>query len=157
MSNPNDYRDRQFDVAVLQSEGSGQVPISLFGDEAAGQVFTGIYRLVQSWLMRLLTIKGSMPYLPDEGCEFLQDAMTGRWYDEESVRDSFEAAALEIARQFENEQEELTEDEQLDKAELTDVAMTSDGKVSLYITISSKAGESRSLIAPLRVSPIVTG
>lgn len=150
-----DFQGRTFDLAAVQLKlGQTYTPMELFGTDAAGQVYTGILRLVQSWVMRLLTIQGSMPYAEDEGCSFLADAVEGKWLDEESVRESFDLAVADIQEQFEQEQEDLSEDEQLDYVELLDVQIDEERNVRLSVQIVSKAGESREVVLPLTVSPI---
>jgi hypothetical protein len=118
-----------------------------------GSVVTGILKLVQRYMVTLLTERGSLQYLPTVGSDFLLDAKLGRWRTVADVRQSFSSANLDVGRQL--LQAQLSSDpadEVFAGAVLKSVVMTADS-VSIILTIKSAAGSAVTFIAPVSVTP----
>jgi hypothetical protein len=147
-----DYIGRTVDLSIFQGsrpEGDVLLDQSLVGDTDSGAAITGINKLAQRFLIRLLTEKGSIPYLPNEGSEFMYEARTGHFQVVSDVYAAFSASVVDIRRSF--LAEEITgepADEQFEKAELLNVTL-SGGEASVLIKLTSRAGTSREYIAPL--------
>jgi len=150
------YVGRDFDLGAFQGfEASGTFPwyqaLAQPGD--SGVVVAGIELLSQRFLLELLTETGSLVYLPTRGCGFMSDARSGRWRTPADVEQSFHSALLDVKR---NLQQEETTSDPLDEcyasASLQGVTVAS-GLVTLSIALLSQAGTSRTVFAPLPLTP----
>jgi hypothetical protein len=149
-----DYAGRTADVLAFYgaAPGTGDVLLvqSLAGN-GSGAIVAGIQKLVQRFLVTLLTEMGSWQYFPAMGSGFLTDARRNYWRTVADVRQSFAAALLDVARQLQNE--ELPgdpPDECYGSATLLSVLLTP-GSVNLRIQLTSLAGTSYQFIAPIDV------
>lgn len=150
-----DYAGRLVDLSLYHNvptvEGVEQLLDPSFIGDGRGTIVTGIQKLAQRFVRRLLTITGSGLYDPDEGCEFLSDAVRGSWRSEADVFLSFSIAKEKLSDQFALERADTDPaDEVFDTAELLSVTIN-DVNVSLRIQVTSAAGESRTIISPLPV------
>jgi hypothetical protein len=120
----------------------------------SGALIAGVEKLVQRFILELLTELGSLVYLPERGCVFLLEARSGQWRTPADVEGSFNRSKLTIRRNLLGDELETDpDDERFADAELTSVALTGD-KATLHISISSLAGSDRTFLLPLRVSTI---
>lgn len=153
MSDAVKYVNRTADILAYQvdpSDGMQEAVQSLTGDgQHSGKITTGVQKLAQRFLLELLTERGSMPYNPERGCGFLTDARRGVFQSQLDVFTSFSSALVDIRRNL--RLEELAsdpEDEKYASAEITQVIF-SPGFAAVYVKISSVAGSTRTVIAPL--------
>lgn len=158
MSAYQDYVGRLNDVMVFQGVASTQKtnPVlleqALAAESEGGRICTGIQKLAQLTLLRLMTIRGSKPYEPTLGCFFLYDASVGNWRTVGSVRSSFAAAMIDVRRQMLDLREEDTPlDEVFDTLVLDSVTFEGMGKVRLVLTLTSLAGTPVTFIAPITI------
>jgi len=157
---PSQYIGRTFDLLVLQGAtraGSAQLQHTIFGEESSSEVCTGVQKLAQRWAMKFLTIAGSMPYLPDEGTDFVRLLQQGLLRDEAEALAAFTIAAVQVRTSMQAEEDSSMDDEdRMDTATLKRLALSNQW-VSLTVEIYSLAGTSREVILPIPYLPIRTG
>lgn len=152
------YQDRRIDVLVFQSQPDADVQLQqLFSPENGGEVVTGAIKLAQRWLLEFLTIRGSMPFLPERGSSFIAAARQGRLRTEADVLAEFDFAADEIRQSLiAEEPADMPDDERYGNVTLDQLLLTEDAGLALRITILSVAGAARSVILPIPVSTLAT-
>lgn len=150
-----DYAGRRVDVLALrgaQEMGEVQLQQTLFDEESAGEICTGIQKLAQRWTVEFLTEAGSMRFLPNRGCRFMTDVRFGRMHTEVDVETSFLFSMVPVGRNLQNEEdEEMAADERFASAELLAIVIQP-GYLSLSVKINSQAGTSRKVILPLAIT-----
>lgn len=154
-----DYAGRYIDVMAYQgvrTGGDNQLAMSLAATDDGGKICTGAQKLAQRFVLRLFTQRGSMPYRPDEGCDFMTRLLAGQLRTSLDVYAEFGAAVIDIRKSMRVEETDervtrgITPDpeEIMTSAELTGVRVTP-GNVVMQITITSRAGTSRKIILPI--------
>jgi hypothetical protein len=154
MSSVADYVGRTFDVLVFHGVTPGRevaVKQTLYPDDLGGYIVTGIEKLVQQFLLILLTELGSVTHLPIYGTRFMADARSGRWRTAIDVRQSFAAAVVDVKRQLARQETSTTPDDER-FALATLLGITLDGtSVFVSVEVLSVAGLDRKLIVPVAV------
>lgn len=146
------YTGRKTDLLIFQGEiGPDDNQVSLgFGDLT--KVTTGIQKLMQIFAVMFLTEKGSVPYKPKYGTDFITAVRFQRIRDESDVKANFSAAAEAVRRtlSMEANKNKPSDDERLKEAILQKFTLDKlNGKLSLFVKIVSVAGESRELFLPV--------
>ena len=155
----SDYTGRKVDILAFDGAYSDVLfPLeqSLYGKSyASGKVCAGIQKLTQRWLIELLTPLGSLPYLPDRGSNFINQARSGRIRTEADASSAFQFAKEKVATNLINEDNEGTypNDEKYGGADLISIKIETGSKLSLSVRLDSLAGESRIFVVPLTVVP----
>jgi len=150
------YIGRQIDVLAYRgadTTGPGDVllTMAIANEVDGGQITTGIQKLAQDFLIELFTMTGTVACEPTRGCSFMYDAVRGVWRTTTDVFASFAAALIDIENTFaavELANAELQDDEKYASAEMTAVTLTPT-EASVTIKLTSQAGNSRQIIAPL--------
>lgn len=155
------YVGRTIDMTAFQGWELGIGVEALLSQELAtpdvsGAVITGTIKLVQRFLLILLTEAGSMAYLSGPtvapGCGFMTDARSGSWRTAADVQQSFYSALLDIKRQLLQLQ---TADDPLDEqfagATILGVVLSPVDHAVLRLSLTSQAGTQRAFIAPLNI------
>lgn len=141
-----------YDLAVFSQSSLTPTPLRAgqsFYDNRGGQAVTGVLKLSQRWLLEFLTERGSTPFAPTTGTQFVTEVRQGLIPDESAARLAFASAAADAAAAVRvQERETDPADERLDSVTLDDV-MVRFGVVTLTVTITSLAGESRTVVQPL--------
>jgi hypothetical protein len=151
-----DYQGRTVDlVAYLPRQGVSTTTLAqeLASPGNGGQVIAGIQKLVQRFLLELLTERGSMIYLPARGTDLMTKARQGFIRTHLDAQAAF-AAALLLAQtnlQGEESREDPT-DERFAGAELLEIVAIP-GHVQARIRVTSQAGSSAVILAPLPILP----
>lgn len=159
--NTVDYIGRDFDLLAFRgAEPVGDVLLdqTLFGSDAGGDVCTGVQMLAQRWILHFLTIKGSMTFLPNRGTEFIQAARRNLLRNEADVQIRFNAAAVKVRLDMQNEEtSDMNDEDRLATpgSRLIGIELTQDTLI-LRVEIFSLAGESRKIILPIPYLPIAT-
>ena len=118
-----------------------------------GSVCTGIQKLIQDWILLMLTPKGSLPFDQERGCGFLEEVLGAR--TEDAVRTAFVFANAEVIQQLRNNEEESqSDDERIDSVTLDSINI-SGGNLSISVTLKSMAGDSREVKLPITNNPVV--
>ena len=145
-----DYSGRSVDLSVFGDlTPGGLITPSLYLPSGSGELIFGIRKLMQRFLLELLTISGSIPYLPECGTDFIADAVDGVWRTPGDVYSSFSSARATartnlIADQLASD----PDDERFSDAQLTSVAMAS-GSVILDIMLTAMSGDTLTVRYPL--------
>lgn len=155
----SDYTGRKVDILAFDGAYSDVLfPLeqSLYGKSyASGKVCAGIQKLTQRWLIELLTPLGSLPYLPDRGSNFINQARSGRIRTEADASSAFYFALERVATNLITEDSNGTypDDEKYKDASLISIKIETGSKLSLSVRLDSLAGESRIFVVPLTVVP----
>lgn len=151
-----DFVGRKYDLLTAQvdlsTDRSGFVDFSFLDQLGRSRICAGIQKLAQAWLIRFLTIPGSRPFDPDFGCSFLRQIRLNQLHTELDVQLAFSLAAADIQLQLAATTADLPLDEQLAVADLTALSVTN-GQISLSVTLTSQAGASITVLAPIDVLP----
>lgn len=120
----------------------------------SGALVTGIQKLAQRFLLELLTIRGTLKYLPTRGTTFMAEAQQGLWRTSSDVEQSFYGSLLEIENNLVSE-EDVNDppDEKFASAQLLSVTVATD-QTSIRVQLTSQAGTSREIIYPIRINTI---
>ena len=152
------YDGRLNDVLAFQGPPATQqtVPVlleqALAAEGEGGRICTGIQKLAQMTLMRLLTIRGSKPYDPLYGCFFMRDAAIGSWRTAGDVRASFAASLIDVRRQMNDLRTDTTPaDEAFRSLSLDSVTFLGMGNVRLALTLTSASDERVTYITPITI------
>lgn len=142
-----------FDDAKLK--GDALLSQSLVKQGQSGAITTGIQKLVQRFLLELLTETGSLDYQPDRGCLFISELRAGRIRTSAALFSAFTSAELDVRNHLRNEDTyNDPDDERYQRATLVSASLFGD-QAFLNIRVLSVAGESREVIYPLRVSAVI--
>lgn len=149
------YIGRKYDVMAYQGvELVGMRTLNpALADETqpSGTICCGIQKLLQDFLRRFATKKGTKPHDPTYGTEFMIELQQGYLRTEIDVQTAFSMAAGDVAAQFAATVEDDTpEDEQFADAILEGLELAF-SSVALHIRVDSVAGTSRTTILPLAV------
>ena len=131
---------------------SGLAQLNMNLLESGGSVCTGIQNLIQEWLILMLTPKGSVVFDENRGSNFLPEAMNATV--ESDIKTSFVFANADVIEQLRRTSDDKPDDEIVDKVTL-DTLNLKDGLLSVKATITSKAGESRTVTLPIHNNPII--
>lgn len=116
---------------------------------AQGRAVSGIYKLVQRFLLALLTRVGSLRYAPTTGSTFLEDFDWDGWRTAADIQQSFYSALPDVRQQLVAlEQNGDSLDERFDSAVLVGVNIQK-GRVALNIKLKTRAGSTYAFAAPV--------
>lgn len=137
------------DLALFQQNLNGTVVQALATPANNGYTVTGVIKLVQRFLLELLTEKGELVYLPERGTKFLPLLRNGAATSWE-VNAAFAIALLDLEPNLlaEEEDSDLELDEQYQAAELKNIQVTP-GMLTATIAIQNKAGFIYNVSLPL--------
>lgn len=141
-----------FDDAQLGSEALlSQV---LVKPGKSGSLITGILKLVQRFLLELLTEQGSLTYTPERGTLFMTALRMGVVRTSQDLFSTFSSAEAELRIKLKLE-ETVNDpaDERYGSATLLSASLFGD-TANLNIQINSLSGDSRNIIFPLRITAI---
>lgn len=145
------YINRTIDLAAYQNaptQGTALLTAALALDGTSGTVLTGIEKLAQRFLLELLTETGSIAY-STRGCNFMTDARMSLWRTSTDVEQSFYTALVAITANLQLEESTTDpDDERFATASALSVILDSDS-VAIQVQVTSLAGTSRVVIAPL--------
>ena len=150
MSSVN-YTGRLVDLLFFQGtqpQGETQVALALFPD----QVTTGIQKVCQTFALLFLTEKGTLPYQPLLGSDFISAMRRGELRDEAAVQLAFNVAATVIVRTMgiEARAQGLPDDEVITDAQLTRFLLDKKAAtLKLYATLTTQAGAQREVFLPV--------
>lgn len=119
-----------------------------------GALIAGISKLVQRFIVELLTEKGSLDYLPDRGTFFMTSLRLGLIRTSQELFAAFNSAAQDVRVNLQQEEQDTDPvDERYSSAELISTSLLGD-TATLVIRITSRAGDTRVVTYPLRISAI---
>lgn len=120
-----------------------------------GWLVAGMQKLVQRYLLLLLTPQGSMPYLPRRGTSFIALLRNGWVRTPSDLRAAFAISQTELLPQLRAlEQRGDPPDERLASATLVGVELAGDHAI-LRIQLRSQAGDTTTFLLPIALSDAV--
>jgi hypothetical protein len=136
----------------MKASGDTQLTQALVLAGQTGALITGIEKLVQRFLLELLTERGSLHYDLQRGTFFITKIRAGIVNTSQALFAVFNAAELELRNTLKMEEDKLNEpaDECYKQATLLSASLLGDF-ATLSIQVQSMAEESRTIIYPLRV------
>lgn len=152
----NDYSGRKVDILALDGAfNDGVFPMEQTLYTNGSKVCSGIQKLAQRWLIEFFTPRGSIPYLPDRGSDFIYKTRSGRIRTELDARLAFNFAKESVAVNLKREDAAgvYPEDEQYKDAVLLAVQVVMGSSLNLSVRIDSVADASRVFVVPLNVVP----
>lgn len=153
METTTNYSNKPIDILAfqgVQSIGMASLAPDLFAK--GGSVCTGIQKLIQEWVILMMTPKGSIRFYPQRGTDFYNDIMQS--FNENDAYCSFLISNAETIDQLKEEETDNTpEDEKIKSVELNSLSIKEDC-LSLSVTITSEAGTSSTLVLPISSNPI---
>jgi hypothetical protein len=151
-----DYAQRKYDYLGLRGVNpnkEAKLGLELFNASSNGQICTGVQKLAQRWLLEFMTETGSMPGLPDRGCEFMVHVRQGRLRTQIEIQALFSATELDVRRNLQREEyDDMPDDERLAFAELLSSAILP-GYVQIRVKINNRLGDTREIIVPVATLP----
>jgi len=152
-----DYAGRTVDLLAFDgAKASGEAKLipALVLPKQSGALITGIQKLVQRFLLELLTERGSLEYQPTRGTFFLTRIRAGIVRTSQDLFSEFTIAEVELKNSLMLEESNTDpSDERYLEARLLSASLFGD-QATLNIQVTSRAGESRTVIYPLRVTAI---
>jgi hypothetical protein len=150
------FANRKYDYLAFQAAENrtdGLKEMALADERTSGKICTGAQKLAQRWTLEFLTERGSMPYLPARGCDFMTMVRRGRLRSQADIFSEFVSAALAITQNLRAEEYEgMPDEEQFDRAILANVTLQP-GAAELRVIIVSRARESRVITLPIETLP----
>jgi hypothetical protein len=154
-----DFINRKYDYLAFQPAADrrdGLKDLALYDERSSGKICTGAQKLAQRWALEFLTERGSMPYLPARGCDFMTQIRQGRVRTQNDIIANFTSASLAITRNLRQEEYEgMPDEERFDRALLANVILHP-GYADLRVIIVSRAGINRTVIFPIETLPQVS-
>lgn len=153
---PAQYAGRTIDFLAFDGAkpvGDAQLTPALVQSGQSGALITGIEKLVQRFLLELLTEKGSLHYSLDRGTFFITQIRAGAVRTSQDLFAAFGAAELELrtSLRLEEDLDNDPDDERYRSATLLSASLFGD-MATLSIRVLSMAEDARTVIYPLRVS-----
>jgi|TARA_R110000824_G_scaffold8403_2_gene38059 hypothetical protein len=150
------YQGRTIDyLAFDDAQPSGDTLLSqvLVKPGQSGAIITGVEKLVQRFLIELLTESASLDYQLDRGTTFITAIRAGVVSTSARLFSTFAAAEVDVRDNLRSEDNMATDpdDERYHSASLLSATLFGD-TATLTISVRSVAGDSRVVIYPLRVS-----
>lgn len=150
---------RQFDIEFLQTidrpDTAPQLLTRTVASVGVHRAVTGIQKLVQRYVLVLITSLGSVRFDSKFGTDFWRDIYRGAAQNRGRLRAAFAFASLRAARLIREDDRlevygELQPDETLATARLVDFNMdTTTGTLYLSVAIESAAGDSYEYAVPV--------
>lgn len=153
-----DYVGRTVDYLAFDNArvtGDALLNQALIQPGQTGALITGIEKLVQRFLLELLTEQGSMEYQPNRGTFFMTALRYGMVQTSGELFAEFSTAELDVREKLRLEEDFVNDpaDERYAEAVLLSASLSGD-TATLSIRVSSVAGESRTVIYPLRIAAV---
>lgn len=137
-----------YDLSMVRVQPNGVPAIQqLAGPDDAGKIVTGGAKLAQKYVVILMTEKGSIPYAPKRGSNFIGILKMNGMYTEADFLTAFAGAQLDISSQLKPRPTDPP-DEQYKKVTVKNITITSD-TISLTITIFTAAGTGLQVTIPI--------
>lgn len=145
------YVNRTVDVCAYQGGLVGHTLLrqQLLESAHGGTLCTGVQKLVQKFLLLLLTERGSITHFPLRGTTFLAQVRQGSLRTTLDISAAFSEAADDIRQQLLGEQLETDpDDERLDSAELVSVEV-SGTSARITARLHTVSGATTAFIVPI--------
>lgn len=154
MSTVADYVGRTVDLMAFQGQRDDTEVLltqALAVPGSNGTICTGIQKLAQRWLLEFLTVRGSLSYLPDRGCDFMGYMFRGELRTTIDVSQAFHASAAQVSTNLQAEEDTDTPDDEAYGMVTLDNLIIAGDTLTIRVTLLSVTGESRVVIMPIDV------
>lgn len=152
-----DYKGRKVDYLAFDDAkpaGDTLLTPAFVAPKESGALIAGIQKLVQRFIIELLTGAGSLDYLPGRGTFLMPRLNAGLIRTSQDLFSAFNSSAKTAVKALAAEEtDEDPDDERINTVELITASLLGDTAV-LNIRITSLAEESLTVIYPLRISAI---
>lgn len=141
-----------YDIAIYQPPGSGigDHTQTIFS-ENGGRAVSGVEKLVQRFVLELLTDKESMSLFPSTGTYLLKTLRETIIYSESQIFTAFASAMVDVENSLKAEETSDTpSDEQFGNALLTYIELQLE-RIVLTISLLAKDGQSRLISIPIKL------
>lgn len=115
----------------------------------------GVQKLIQRYMIALVTVKGSQPAYPTFGTDLLKKISVSSLTTVADLTHAFNFASASVVSMFRANQETavgVPDDEQLDTALLTSVSVTANFEVTYRVALYTKAGNTYDFLLPIPIS-----
>jgi len=146
------YTGRTVDLFIFQGALPAGEQLIETGFGTAGEVITGIQKLVQSFTTLFLTRIGTVKYNASLGSGFIAAIQRGRIRDESGARTEFALAAEDVRKILAEDAEANNppDDETYAGADLESLELNrAESLLVLKVRVNSVAGESREVFLPV--------
>lgn len=127
----------------------GQIVQALADETTSGEVVSGATKLAQKFFILLLTRKGSVPYLPNQGTNFLNRFASGMISNEADLFVNFAAALIDLGPQLKSVQAVSDPPAEKYVKAVAEQIFISPDQVEMRIRIDSEQGEGITILLPL--------
>ena len=150
----SNYMGRSVDLVAwhgVKPKGWATLSQKLFNKDGKSEACTGIQRAVQRWIDTFLTPIGSVMFNRAKGTSFMLDVYT--MCTENDVTDLFYLCNSDALEQIRNNSDGLKDDEKVKTVSLDNIELFL-GNLSIYVTLTTMAGESTQIILPIDTNPM---
>jgi len=146
----NNYTGRDLDLLILQGfDPNKQTNVEL--SLGSGLVCAGIQKVAQEFIILLLNGKGSNPWDPTRGTDFMSSIEKGLIYDETMLQAQFSFAVSDVFAYLEGKVgPEVPDDEILEDVELLEWDLRP-GYISIKVKLTTAAGDSSVFLVPVSI------
>lgn len=152
-----DYSGRAKDIDITPTidptKTSAQKVTPGFGQVSS--YCAGVQKLVQRFMISLVTVQGSQKSYPTFGTNLLKSLTVSSLTTLADLRHAFNFASAKVVSEFRAYQSatpNLPDDEQLDTALLLDVSVNANYEVTYRVALYTKAGETYDFLLPIPIS-----
>lgn len=154
MAVTSDYTGRTVDLFIAQgaqTSGNRLISLALNGDNG-GKITTGIQKAAQTFMLLLLTNKGSRPHDTNFGTRFIGTLLTSN-ADDSQLQLAFKDAVEDILdQQSVYLDPDASDDEVISNIELLSIATPSPDVINLTVQLITATGESRDIVVPVTLA-----
>lgn len=155
MTQISDYLDRTIDLVAFSGQelvGDKLLTMELAAPNESGLVCTGVQKLAQRFLLKLLKELGSDLFRPTDGTEFMTRLNRGELRNQVDVLVAFSEAQLDCRTALRREETAADPNDERYASAVVQALTVLPGNVSLQILITSLAGTAHSVILPIAIT-----
>lgn len=152
-----DYSGRAKDINISPNvdptKPSAQKVTPGFGNVSS--YCAGVQKLVQRFMIALVTVRGSQPAYPAFGTDLLKRLTVSSLTTVADLKHAFNFASAKVVSEFRAYQADtpdLPDDEQLDTVLLLDVTVSPNNEVTYRVALYTKAGSTYDFLLPIPIS-----
>lgn len=138
------------DLQAMRLLQNGTVVQSLADPTFSGDTVAGFDKLTQRVVSRLMTPRGSVPYLANLGTNFVNRLRSGNLSTEHDVFVVFASVQTELTSILASEEDELDPADEKFKSLVLNSLVLQIGELTLNLKLSDQAGTTRDIKLPIR-------
>ncbi len=156
MTTVSEYIGRLSDLAMFTNvslDGERKLVQTLAAEGTGGLIVAGIQKLVQRFMIELLTERSTVYGQPRRGCDFMTRLLRNSLNTSLAVEQAFNSAVIDIQRNLLLEEtSDMPTDERFGSAVLRNLSVNR-GEVVLYVALTSAAGTEHEVLLPIATTP----